>query len=98
MKQKVSFDPDFPFQDVPLTEDNIQQQQSLLTWLRSYHIGDESGISLFDVLAAASITGFVYQRMEWGSWAQGAFLSLPMGIAVHKLFGIKTPLNKKLGI
>ena len=65
MKQKVSFDPDFPFQDVPLTEDNIQQQQSLLTWPRSYHIGDESGISLFDVLAAASITGFVYQRMEW---------------------------------
>jgi uncharacterized membrane protein YqjE len=64
--------------------------------LRKYRIG---GLAIFDLVFA--IIGMVllagwlgYKEYRW----YAGLAAVPIGIIVHRLFGIKTTLNYKLGL
>lgn len=64
--------------------------------LRRYKIG---GLAIFDLVFA--IVGMVLLA-GWLGYkeyrVQAALLAIPVGIVVHKLLGVKTALNYKLGL
>ncbi len=68
---------------------------TLLDDLRSYRI---EGMAVFDWVMAAVVGGWAWERTETGSFREGVLWSVPIGIVVHMMLGIQTPLLTKLGL
>lgn len=61
---------------------------------RDYRIAN---IAIIDVVVSVVGMEYIGQRMGYQP-GLGALLAIPLGIVVHKTLGIKTELNKKLGL
>lgn len=74
--------------------DSNPKQQSTLDYLRSFRICE---IALFDLILA--FVGMIYlSYLLHFDTTLAIALTIPLGIAVHWMFGIPTTLNRKLGI
>jgi hypothetical protein len=91
---------------------NSNSESSTLDKLRSFKV-TPLNIALFDLSLALFgtallfvLVGFSYNKIShntekanyWILFFLGFFLAIPIGIVVHKIFGINTALNHALGI
>lgn len=64
----------------------------VLTQLRSFRLG---GFALFDFAAAVYGTGYLAEQFGY-TREEGYLAAVPLGVAVHWLLGVRTPLNSML--
>lgn len=74
--------------------DSTGQAQSTLDYLRSFRICE---IALFDLILAFAGMIYLSYLLHFDTTLAIA-LTIPLGIAVHWIFGISTTLNRKLGL
>jgi hypothetical protein len=68
---------------------------SIVASLRSVRVFE---VAVFDVVASVYLCGLLNERYGNGSFKQGAWAAIPIGIAAHWLFGVNTTLNYRLGL
>ena len=66
-----------------------------LTQLRSYRV---SGVSVFDLTVASIATEIIVQNTTKLPRFSGIPIAIAVGVAVHYLFGVNTPMGEKMGV